>query len=147
MKLRHRFLPIVLLVVYVLPSLEAQTSVPPNPGKAGKRNLGEGGTANAPAGATIAQRPAEVVRYLAVTKVEAWANSEGRVIEARLLSFSDPAEAEAGPLEIVREGKVRFLVAGRDDPVEYPIDQLGEEERKKIEAIAEVAAKGPPPKN
>ncbi len=65
-------------------------------------------------------------------------------MEARLLAFSAPAAGESGPVEVIREGKVRFLVTGRKEPVEYPLVQLGEAERKKIEALAAVAAKGPP---
>ena len=85
-----------------------------------------------------------VVQYIAVTPVEAWANLEGKTMEARLLAFSAPAAGETGPVEIIREGKVRFLVSGRKEPVDFPLDQLGEAERTKIHAIAKTAAKGPP---
>jgi hypothetical protein len=127
------------------PFAEAQLSAPPNPGKAGRRNLGDGGGANAATGVVPAERAPVVVTHVAVTPVEAWANAEGKVIEARLLAFSAPAEGETGPVEIVRGGKVRFLLAGGKAPVDYPLDQLGEEARGRIEAIAKAAAKGPPP--
>jgi hypothetical protein len=65
-------------------------------------------------------------------------------MEARLLAFSAPAAGEPGPVEVIRGGMVRFLVTGRKEPVDYPLVRLGEAERKKIESLAAVAAKGPP---
>jgi hypothetical protein len=65
-------------------------------------------------------------------------------MEARLLAFSAPAAGEPGPVEVIRGGMVRFLVTGRKEPVDYPLARLGEAERKKIEALAVVAANGPP---
>lgn len=124
----------------------AQLTVPPNPGQAGKRKLGENGgagSATGVTGVTPTARPV-VVQYIAVTPVEAWANLAGKTMLARLLAFSAPAEGETGPVEIIREGKVRFLVEGRKEPVDYPLDQLGETERTKIQAIAKAAAQGPP---
>lgn len=128
-------------------SLHAQVAVPPNPGKTTKRNLGENGGSGASTGASavVPRSRTVVVELIAVTPVEAWANLEGKTMQARLLAFSAPSAGESGPVEIVREGKVRFLVSGRKEPVEYPLDQLGEAERKKIEGIARAAAKGPPP--
>lgn len=127
-------------------SASAQLTVPPNPGQSGKRNLGENGgagSATGVTGVTPTARPV-VVQYIAVTPVEAWANLAGKTMMARLLAFSAPAEGETGPVEIIRKGKVRFLVEGRKEPVDYPLDQLGETERTKIQAIAKAAAQGPP---
>lgn len=124
----------------------AQLTVPPNPGKVTKRNLGDNGGSGASTGASAVtpQSRTVVVQYIAVTPVEAWANLEGKTMEARLLAFSAPAAGETGPVEIIREGKVRFLVTGRKEPVDYPLEQLGEAERAKIAAIAKAAANGPP---
>jgi hypothetical protein len=126
--------------------LRAQLTVPPNPGKVTKRSLGENGGSGASTGASAVtpQSRTVVVQYIAMTPVEAWANLDGKTMEARLLAFSAPAEGETGPVEVIREGKVRFLVSGRKDPVDYPLEQLGEAERTKIQAIAKAAAKGPP---
>lgn len=126
--------------------LRAQIAVPPNPGKVTKRNLGENGGSGASTGASAVtpQSRTLVVQYIAVTPVEAWANLEGKTMQARLLAFSAPAAGETGPVEIIREGKVRFLVSGRKEPVDYPLEQLGEAERTKIAAIAKAAAQGPP---
>jgi hypothetical protein len=136
---------VVLLFGLVAPA-SAQLTVPPNPGKVTKRNLGDNGGSGASTGASAVTPSSStvVVQYIAVTPVEAWANLEGKTMEARLLAFSAPAEGETGPVEIIREGKVRFLVSGRKEPVEYPLEQLGEAERTKIGAIARAAAKGPP---
>ncbi len=136
---------VVLLFGRVAPT-SAQLTVPPNPGKVTKRNLGDNGGSGASTGASAVtpQSRTVVVQYIAVTPVEAWANLEGKTMEARLLAFSAPAAGETGPVEIIREGKVRFLVSGRKEPVDFPLDQLGEAERTKIHAIAKAAAKGPP---
>jgi hypothetical protein len=124
----------------------AQLSIPPNPGKVTKRNLSESGGAGSSTGASAVtpQSRTVVVQYIAVTPVEAWANTEGKTMQARLLAFSGPAPGETGPVEIIREGKVRFLLSGGKAPIDYPLDQLGEVERTKIQALAAVAAKGPP---
>ena len=126
--------------------VRAQIAVPPNPGKVTKRSLGENGGSGASTGASAVtpQSRTVVVQHLAVTPVEAWANLEGKTMQARLLAFSAPAEGETGPVEIIREGKVRFLVSGRREPVSYPLEQLGEAERTKIAAIAKAAAQGAP---
>lgn len=120
--------------------------VPANPDRFTKRNLGENGGSTASTGASAAT-PAPrtvIVRHIAVTPVEVWKNASGEAMEARLLAFSAPAAGEAGPVEVIREGMVRFLVTGRKEPVDYPLARLGEAERKRIEALAAVAAKGPP---
>jgi hypothetical protein len=126
--------------------VRAQVAVPPNPGKVTKRSLGENGGSGASTGASAvtAQSRTVVVQHLAVTPVAAWANLEGKTMQARLLAFSAPAAGETGPVEIIREGKVRFLVSGRREPVSYPLEQLGEAERTKIAAIAKAAAQGSP---
>lgn len=124
----------------------AQVAVPANPNRFTKRNLGDNGGSTASTGAS-AVTPASrtvIVQHIAVTPVAVWKNASGQAMEARLLAFSAPAAGESGPVEVIREGKVRFLVTGRKEPVEYPLVQLGEAERKKIEALAAVAAKGPP---
>lgn len=128
------------------PPASAQLTVPPRPGEATKRNLGDNGGSGASAGASAVTPSAStlVVRYLAVTPMEGWANLAGKTMEARLLAFSTPAEEDSGPIEIIREGMVRFLVEGRKDPIDYPLGQLGETEQVRIQAIAKAAAKAPP---
>ena len=123
----------------------AQIVVPANPNKFTKRSLSENGGASAGAsgGITAATRPV-VVQYVAVTPVQQWVNLEGKTMEARLLAFSAPEPGQTGPVEIIREGRVRFLVTGKKQPINYPLDQLGETEQAKIKALAVVAAKGPP---
>jgi hypothetical protein len=124
----------------------AQLTVPSKPGEVTKRNLGDNGGSGASAGASaVTPSPSTVVvRHLAVTPLEAWANLAGKTMEARLLAYSAPAEGERGPIEIIREGKVRFLVKGRKDPIDYPLGQLGETEQVRIQALAKAALKGPP---
>ncbi len=139
---------LVVSLISALP-LSAQIKLPPNPSQFTKRNLGESGgggsSVGVSGGGSSAATASMVVQYVAVTPVEPWANREGKVMQARLLAFSAPEAGQSGPVEIIRAGKVRFLVSGRKDPIDYPLEQLGEAERKKIQALAEMAAKGPPP--
>ena len=123
----------------------AQVVVPANPNKFTKRSLSEnGGSSAGVSGGTVAATKPVVVQYVAVTPVQPWVNLEGKTMEARLLAFSAPESGQTGPVEIIREGRVRFLVTGKKQPIDYPLDQLGETEQAKIEALAAVAAKGPP---
>ncbi len=139
-------LRLFILTVLVTSSVAvtAQVVVPANPNKFTKRSLSEnGGSSAGVSGGTVAATEPVVVQYVAVTPVQPWVNLEGKTMEARLLAFSAPESGQTGPVEIIREGRVRFLVTGKKQPIDYPLDQLGETEQAKIEALAAVAAKGP----
>lgn len=146
--MKSGLLPCLLFVIlFHAQSGAAQVSLPPNPGQFSKRNLSESGGGGSSVGVSGGQETASktvVVQYVAVTPVEPWVNVEGKTIEARLLAFSAPEAGKAGPVEIIRDGKVRFLVSGRKEPVDYPLEQLGEAEKTRIKAIAEMASKGSP---
>ena len=120
--------------------------VPQNPNQFAKRKLGDNGGAGSSTGASAVtpQSRTVVVQHIAVTPVQAWVSANGKTMEARLLAFSAPEPGDAGPVEIIRDGKVRFLVTGRKEPVDFPLTGLDEKEQVKIKALAEVAAKGPP---
>ena len=120
--------------------------VPQNPNQFTKRKLGDNGGAGSSTGASAVtpQSRTVVVQHIAVTPVQAWVSANGKTMEARLLAFSAPEPGDAGPVEIIRDGKVRFLVTGRKEPVDFPLTCLDEKEQVKIKALAEVAAKGPP---
>lgn len=137
---------IVSLVLFgCIASVSAQV-VPANPNQFTKRNLGENGGAGSSTGASAVtpQSRTVVVQHIAVTPVQAWVSAAGKTMEARLLAFSAPEPGGVGPVEIIRDGKVRFLVSGRKEPIDYPLSGLDEKEQAKIKALAEVAAKGPP---
>ena len=120
--------------------------VPQNPNQFTKRKLGDNGGAGSSTGASAVtpQSRTVVVQHIAVTPVQAWVSANGKTMEARLLAFSAPEPGDDGPVEIIRDGKVRFLVTGRKEPVDFPLTGLDEKEQVKIKALAEVAAKGPP---
>ncbi len=122
----------------------AQLSVPPNPSQVTQRKLGESG-----GGADVGVRPREpappvVIHYVAVSPVRGWRNASGKEIQARLLAFSAPAEGEIGAVEVIREGKVRFLLVSGKEPIDYPLAELSESDQDDIKAIAKAAAGGPP---
>lgn len=140
-----------LAALVLVTGAEAQ-SIPANPlapkvdgQNSGRRNLGGVGDIGGAVGAKPDPAPKTVViNYVTVTPLKEWTNLEGRKIQARVLAFSAPAEGQTGPVEVIREGKVRFLIPGKPQPVDYPLDQLVEEQRTELENIAKAAAGGPP---
>ena len=137
---------IVSLVLFGCATSVSAQVVPANPNQFTKRNLGENGGAGSSTGASALtpQSRTVVVQHIAVTPVQAWVSAAGKTMEARLLAFSAPEPGGVGPVEIIRDGKVRFLVTGRKEPVDFPLSGLDEKEQAKIKALAEVAAKGAP---
>lgn len=131
--------------------LSAQTiKLPPNPNDVTRRKIGEGGSTggsavNVTPGAAAAAQTI-VIQYVAVTPVRAWTNSDGKTMTARLLAFSAPKEGETGPVEVIRDGKVRFLMESGKQPVDYPLGQLSQNDQIDIKAIAQAAKRGAPEK-
>ena len=137
----------VLLLAF---SAEAQT-VPANPlvpkksGGTSSRNLGGGGDLGTSTGAKIdSSKKTVVIQYVTVTPLQDWTNVDGKTVKARILAFSAPPSGEDGPIEVIREGKIRMLILGKSKPVDYPLAQLTRNHRDEIEQIAKAAAKGPP---
>jgi hypothetical protein len=85
-----------------------------------------------------------VIQYVTVTPLQDWTNVDGKTVKARILAFSAPPAGEDGPIEVIREGKIRMLIPGNSKPVDYLLAQLTRNHRDEIEQIAEAAAKGPP---
>lgn len=135
-----------------LDSLSAQT-VPANPlvpkgsVKSSKRNIG-GGSGGLEAGISAQTREKEtvVVQYNAVSPLREWTNLEGKKIQARLLAYSIPAPGKTGAVEVLRDGKVLFLIPGQTRPIQYPKDQLEDDDQIEIERIAEAASYSVTPK-
>ncbi|MCB1232232.1 MAG: hypothetical protein KDN19_18420 [Verrucomicrobiae bacterium] len=128
-------------------SANAQLTLPPNPNQVSKRKLGESGGASTGT-ATVGVKPAGpktiVINYVAVSPLRQWTNTEGKQMLARLLAFSAPKEGEDGPVEVIREGKVRFLLTGGKEPIDYPLTNLSQTDQIEIKSIAQAAAGGPP---
>jgi len=93
----------------------AVTTAPPTPGA----------PATAAAAPGVATPSAGVVA-IKDAKADSWTNNEGRTIQATLL--------EAGP------DKVVFLMAN-GNKIDYPVANLNEESRKKLEALKAASAK------
>jgi hypothetical protein len=126
-------------------TIPANPLVPKESGGTSKRSLGGGGDLGTATGATTdPSKRTVVVQYVAVTPVQDWTNIEGKTIQARLLAFSAPNPGEEGPVEVIREGKVRMLIPGKPKPVDYPLASLTRNHRDEVEQIAKAAAKGPP---
>lgn len=145
---RLTFLFLLGVVILPVSSPAPAQTVPANPlvPGTGKRSVGggSGGLEAGLSGKTRAKKTV-VVEYQAVTPLRTWTNLEGKEIEARLLAWSVPAEGEAGPVEVVRDGQVRFLIPGQPKPVEYPRAQLEDDDQMEIERIVEAASRGTRP--
>lgn len=77
--------------------------------------------------------------FTAVTPIRVWTNTEGKAMQARLLAWSAPKEGETGPVEVIRQGKVRFLVEKSTKPINYDLSKLSETDRTYIQKLADTA--------
>jgi hypothetical protein len=85
------------------------------------------------------------VQYIAVTPVRSWMNNKGDTMKARVLAFSAPKEGESGPVEVIRAGKIRFLLFNAKKPILYPVANLSEADQEYVRGIAKAARRGSPP--
>lgn len=86
----------------------------------------------------------EIVTYIALTELREWKNYKDVKIEARLLAFSAPEEGKTGPVEVIKDGKVRFLVEKTRAVFDVALEKMSEEDKALIKKIAEQAKAGPP---
>jgi hypothetical protein len=127
-----------------------QLTLPPNPGDVVRRKLGEGGGVTGAGASSVNISPLTpaprtiVIHYVAVSAMRAWTNAEGKTMTARLLAFSAPKEGQAGPVEVIRDGKVRFLLEQGKTPVDYPLASLSQPDQIDIKAIAQAAKREAP---
>lgn len=121
-----------------------------DPTEAARRALGNRLNQGGGAGASISAPkppPTQVttITYTAVSEQRQWTNTDGKQIIAHLLAFSAPKAGESGPVVVVHNGNVRFLLeGGNKKPVNYPLEKLSDEDRDVIQGIAAAAANGPP---
>ena len=92
----------------------------------------------------VQQPEVQIITYTAVCESRQWTDVKGRKMIGRLLAFSAPKEGEKGPILVIVDEKVRFLVSGVKKPIDFPLAQLSEEDRKFAENIAKQAKQGPP---
>ncbi len=136
----------VIASILLITSFAGAQVVPSNPNSFTKRNLSENGGSGTASVGISGRTPSKVVTitYTAISPLRGWTNTDGKTIQAQLLAFSAPEPGQPGPVEVIREGKVRLLVPGSKGPVEYPMEKLQEEDKIEIERIAKAAAKGLP---
>lgn len=115
--------------------------IPKDSIKSSSRNLG-GSTGGIEAGLSGKTREKKtiVVQYHAVSPLREWTNVEGKKISARLLAYKVPRPGTTGAAEVLREGKILFLIPGQPKPVQYPKDQLADDDQIEIERIVEAAS-------
>ena len=127
-------------------SADAQIVVPGTPKKFETRGTGGLGTGSSVGVTAKDPQPKETVTvyYTTVSKSREWTNTEGKNMTAQLLAFSAPKPGEPGPVVVIKEGKVRFLMANNKKPIDYPLAQLSQPDQIFVKAIAQAASKGAP---
>lgn len=98
-----------------------------------QRDIGTGGSSVGIK--PTAPREPIIVQITAISPERDWTNLKGKVINARLLSFTNPAPGETGPITVVVDGKVRLLLTATRKTTDYPIDQLSEADREFIATV------------
>ena len=138
-------LPLLLLAfslgLTAVSPLSAQVPVTPATPTEFKTRSVNGGS-NAGVG-IVARQPQQkqtiTYHFTAVTPIRVWTNTEGKAMQARLLAWSAPKEGEKGPVEVIRKGKVRFLLGKTTKPIDYDLVKLSETDRTYIQKLADAA--------
>lgn len=128
------------------------------PGQGRNFNRRQGGDANSGGVTIVPEDGAQKAKtsyktFLVLADSHAWTNSDGKVIQAKLIAFEDMLgdEAKSGekslaipPVNptVVRGGKVRLLL--NQKPVEVAIDRLVQADRDFIEKIRVLHTKKTP---
>ena len=123
------------------PSLLAQIPVTPaTPTEFKKRSINGGSSTGV---GIVTRQPQKVqtitLHFTAVTPIRVWTNTEGKAMQARLLAWSAPKEGEKGPVEVIRKGKIRFLLQKTSKPIDYDLAKLSETDRTYIQKLADAA--------
>ncbi len=120
---------------------------PANPTNFKKREISGGSSTGVGIVSQKAQTKKVItINFTSVTPLRVWTNLEGKGMQARLLAFSAPEEGTKGPVEVIRDGKVRFLLEKATKPSDYVLNQLSETDQTYIKNLAEAAAKVEPAK-
>ncbi len=144
------FLAVVFCLIFALAEESpAQSPVvtPAHPTKFKKRDISGGSNTGV---GIVTQKPQTrrviTINFTSVTPLRVWTNLEGKGMQARLLAFSAPAEGKQGPVEVIRDGKVRFLLDKASKPTDFALDQLSATDQTYIKNLAAAAAKVEPAK-
>lgn len=129
------------LLALAAPELHAQRIPMPPAGKGESREIGRGGTIGGGIREDRETPEKKTVRitYIAVTPERSWTDAKGRSMTGALLAFESGGEKQPAPenLTLIREGKVRLLRKGAEEPSIFPLAQLSEEDQEYIRKIDE----------
>ncbi len=128
------------VVTFASPVLAQTPVTPANPTDFQKRDI-SGGSSSGVGIVSGQQAPAKTVtvHFTAVTPLRVWTNTEGKAMMARLLAYSAPEEGKTGPVAVIREGKVRFLLEKTTKPIDYELEKLSDTDRSYIQKLADAA--------
>lgn len=88
------------------------------------------------------KQPQAVVSYITyVSPMREWVSADGRKMHGRLVAFSAPKPGETGPVEVIKDGKVRLVRSGSKKPADFPLQSLSEEDQIYARRIEESAKK------
>lgn len=120
---------------------------PANPTEFKKRDLG-GTLGSAVAGVSSVKPKTITRRYIAVSDKRVFGSSEGKEIMAQLIAFDqEDVEKAKLPLTLIRDGKIRLLVEGKQKASVVPLSRLREEDQafvRSVEEANQAAAKQAP---
>ncbi len=106
------------------------------------------GTGNTSSVGIIARSPETqtvTVYITALSEPRIWTNKDGKTMEARLLAYAAPEPGKEGPITVIQEDKVRFLLTGKTKPIDYPFADLSELDQTFIFRIVDATRYDPPP--
>lgn len=118
----------------------AQVVVPATPRKFATRGTG-GGTLEG----SSAVSPPEVRHIVYLSPLRQWTNAEGKKVLGLLMAFAAPEPGQEGPVQVIRDGKIKLFLPGNDREAAYELEKLGAEDQALIRQIARAAEKGAPP--
>jgi len=147
MKALSTVIAVSTLVAILSPgTADAQIVVPGTPKKFETRGTGGLGTGSSVGVTAKDPQPKETVTvyFTTVSKSREWTNTEGKNMTAKLVAFVAPKRGEQGPVVVINEGKVRFLMSNAKKPIDYPLEKLSQPDQIFVKAIAQAASKGAP---
>ncbi len=112
---------------------------PANPTEFKKRDLGGSlGSSVVGVGEAKAQTKTKTLRYIAVSDNRSFESTDGKKITARLIAFEEGDVATVKrPLTLIKDGRIRLLVRGKQKASVVPLTRLREEDQDYVKAVDE----------
>ncbi len=114
---------------------------PANPTEFKGRSLG-GSLGSSVAGVQKVKPVTQTLHYIAVSDLRAFESNEGKKLMAWLIAF-EPGDPESKPvtqpLTVIRDGKIRLWVEGKQKLSTVPLDRLKASDQEYVKQVAKTA--------